>query len=67
MWLVDGRGSCDQKIRAATSAAETAPLVTELIAQASSIGNGVGAWRDGTIGWQAGEGGLAQNESAHRC
>jgi len=49
-----------QKIRAATSAAEAAPLVAELIAQTNNISNGVDANKDGTIGWQAGEGGLAQ-------
>jgi hypothetical protein len=49
-----------QKIRAATSASEAAPLVAELIAQTSSISNGVDANKDGSIGWQTGEGGLAQ-------
>ena len=49
-----------QKIRAATSAAEAAPLVTKLIAQINAISNGVDANKDGTIGWQTGEGGLAQ-------
>ena len=49
-----------QKIRAATSAAEAAPLVAELIAQTNSIANGVDANKDGSIGWQSGEGGLAQ-------
>ena len=49
-----------QKIRSATSAAEAGPLVTELIAQTNNISNGVDANKDGTIGWQAGEGGLAQ-------
>ena len=49
-----------QKIRAATSATEAAPLVTELITQTNNISNGLDANKDGTIGWQAGEGGLAQ-------
>ena len=49
-----------QKIRAATSASEAAPLITELIAQLNMISNGVDANKDGTIGWQTGEGGLAQ-------
>jgi hypothetical protein len=49
-----------QKIRAATSAAEAAPLVAELVAQTNSISNGVDANKDGSIGWQTGEGGLAQ-------
>ncbi len=49
-----------QKIRAATTAAAAAPLVTELIAQTNNIVNGVDANKDGSIGWQTGEGGLAQ-------
>jgi hypothetical protein len=49
-----------QKIRAATSAADTAPLITELVAQLNMISNGVDANKDGTVGWQVGEGGLAQ-------
>jgi hypothetical protein len=49
-----------QKIRAATSASEAAPLVAELVAQTNSIANGIDANKDGSIGWQTGEGGLAQ-------
>jgi hypothetical protein len=49
-----------QKIRAATSAAEAAPLVAELIQQTNNISNGVDADKNGSIGWQTGEGGLAQ-------
>jgi hypothetical protein len=49
-----------QKIRAATTAAAAAPLITELIAQLNTISNGIDADKDGTIGWQVGEGGLAQ-------
>ena len=49
-----------QKIRAATSASEAAPLVAELIAQTNNIANGLDANKDGSIGWQTGEGGLAQ-------
>jgi hypothetical protein len=49
-----------QKIRAATSASEAAPLVAELTAQINNISNGVDANKDGSIGWQTGEGGLAQ-------
>ena len=49
-----------QKIRSATSASEAAPLVAELVAQTASISNGIDTNKDGTIGWQAGEGGLAQ-------
>ncbi len=49
-----------QKIRAATSASEAAPLVAELITQTNNISNGVDTDKNGTIGWQTGEGGLAQ-------
>src|SRR5918994_1530123 len=49
-----------QRIRAATSASEAAPLLTQLIAQTHSMAHGIDANRDGSIGWQAGEGGLAQ-------
>jgi hypothetical protein len=49
-----------QKIRAATSASEASPLVAELITQTNNISNGVDADKNGTIGWQTGEGGLAQ-------
>ena len=49
-----------QKIRAATSAAEAAPLIAQLLTQLNTIANGVDANKDGTIGWQIGEGGLAQ-------
>ncbi len=52
-----------QKIRAAGSAADAAPLVAELIAQTNSIVNGVDANKDGSIGWQTGEGGLAQAQT----
>ena len=54
-----------QKIRAATSASEAAALVTEVIAQTNSIAHGVYANKDGSIGWQTGEGGLAQAQT-HR-
>lgn len=49
-----------QKIRAATTAAAAAPLVAELITQTNNISNGVDADKNGSIGWQTGEGGLAQ-------
>ncbi len=49
-----------QKIRAATSASEAAPLVAELMTQTTNISNGVDADKNGSIGWQTGEGGLAQ-------
>ena len=37
-----------------------APSSTELIAQTNNINNGLDANKDGSIGWQTGEGGLAQ-------
>jgi hypothetical protein len=52
-----------QKIQAATTAAEAAPLVTQLVAQTNAIANGMDANKDGTIGWQTGEGGLAQAQT----
>jgi hypothetical protein len=52
-----------QKIRAATSASEAVALVTEVIAQTNSIANGIDANNDGSIGWQTGEGGLAQAQT----
>lgn len=52
-----------QKIRAATSAAEAAPLVQELSTLTAQIVDGVDANKDGQIGWQTGEGGLAQAQA----
>jgi hypothetical protein len=52
-----------QKVRAATTAAEAAPLITELGTQTASIANGLDANKDGQIGWQTGEGGLAQAQT----
>ena len=52
-----------QKIRASTSAADAAKLVTELVAQTNAIANGMDANKDGNIGWQTGEGGLAQAQT----
>jgi hypothetical protein len=52
-----------QKIQAASSAAEAAPLVTQLVAQTNAIANGMDANNDGSIGWQTGEGGLAQAQT----
>jgi len=48
-----------QKIRAATTAEQAAPLAAELQKQAEQLTAGVDANNDGTIGWQAGEGGIA--------
>jgi hypothetical protein len=48
-----------QKIRAATTAEQAAPLAAELQKQTEQLTAGVDANNDGTIGWQAGEGGLA--------
>jgi hypothetical protein len=52
-----------QKIRASTSAADASKLVTDLVAQTNAIANGMDANKDGTIGWQTGEGGLAQAQT----
>jgi hypothetical protein len=52
-----------QKIQASTSAAEAAKLVTELVNQTNAISNGLDANKDGAIGWQTGEGGLAQAQA----
>jgi hypothetical protein len=52
-----------QKIRAATSASEAAALVNEVIAQTNHIASGMDANKDGSIGWQTGEGGLAQAQT----
>lgn len=49
-----------QKIQASTSASDAAPLVAELVAQTTAINEGLDADKDGKIGWQKGEGGLAQ-------
>jgi hypothetical protein len=52
-----------EKIRAATSAANAAPLVRDLILLTTHIVDGVDANNDGQIGWQTGEGGLAQAQA----
>jgi hypothetical protein len=49
-----------EKIRAATSAADAASLVKDLILLTTHIVDGVDANNDGQIGWQTGEGGLTQ-------
>jgi hypothetical protein len=49
-----------QKVRAATSAAAAAPLVTELTQQLAAINNGMDGNKDGKVSWQTGEGGLEQ-------
>ena len=48
-----------QKIRAATTAEQAAPLAAELQKQTEQLTAGVDANGDGAIGWQAGEGGIA--------
>jgi hypothetical protein len=59
-------GRCDEiaalvtQIRAATSAAEAAPLAARLHELAQQLTAGADANGDGRIGWQAPEGGLAQ-------
>jgi len=52
-----------QKIRTATAAADAAPLVVELNRLTSAIADGVDANKDGDVGWQTGEGGLAQAQA----
>lgn len=52
-----------QKVRGAMSAAEAAPLITELGTLTGNISNGLDADKNGTIGWQTGEGGLAQAQT----
>ena len=52
-----------QKILAATSADEAAPLVKDLILLTTHIVDGVDANNDGQIGWQTGEGGLTQAQA----
>jgi hypothetical protein len=52
-----------QKVRAATTADEAAPLVKELSALTAKIADGVDAKSDNQIGWQTGEGGLAQAQA----
>lgn len=52
-----------QKIRAAGSAAEAAPLVKEMVELTAHIADGADANGDGQIGWQTGEGGLAQAQA----
>ena len=52
-----------QKIAMADSAADAAPLVTELNDLAQALLGGVDANEDGRIGWQEGEGGLEVAET----
>jgi hypothetical protein len=49
-----------QRIRAATTAADAAPLAAQLATLCQQLTTGVDANKDGTIGWQTGEGGLQQ-------
>lgn len=49
-----------QRVQSAASAAAASPLVTQLDAICHAIVYGRDANRDGRIGWQEGEGGLAQ-------
>lgn len=49
-----------QQIQAATTAEEAAPLATRLAELTQGIADGLDVNGDGTIGWQAPEGGLAQ-------
>ena len=50
------------RINAATSAEQAAPLVAELNTLAQQLIDGNDANSDGRVGWQEGEGGLAQAE-----
>ena len=52
-----------QKIRASTSMEEAAKLAMEMQAKAEQITSGVDADKNGTIGWDAPEGGLAQAQT----
>jgi hypothetical protein len=52
-----------QRVRAATTAAEAAPLVKDLVTLTAQIIDGVDANHDGQIGWQTGEGGLTQAQA----
>lgn len=54
--------SLAEQIMAATSAAEAADLLEELAGLTEQMVSGVDANGDGRIGWQEGEGGLAQAE-----
>lgn len=57
VYAVTERSPCrDERIRRAA-------LVTKVIAQTNSIANGIDANNDGSIGWQTGEGGLAQAQT----
>lgn len=49
-----------QKIRAATTAEQAAPLAADLQRMTAELTSGVDANKDGAVGWQAGEGGLQQ-------
>lgn len=49
-----------ERIQRATDATAAAQLLTELTALTDAIVNGVDANADGRVGWQEGEGGLAQ-------
>ena len=61
-WTDEAIGTA-QKIQASTSAAEASKLVTDLVAQTNAINSGMDANKDGNIGWQTGEGGLAQAQT----
>lgn len=52
-----------QKIRASTSMADAARLAADLKVMAEQITSGVDADRNGTVGWDAPEGGLAQAQT----
>jgi hypothetical protein len=57
---VDAAVALAQKIRAATTAADAAGLVSQLVSLCDQLMAGVDANADGRIGWDAQEGGLQQ-------
>jgi hypothetical protein len=52
-----------QKIRAAASAVEAAPLANELLAVTTKLVDGVDSNKDGQVSWETGEGGLTQAQA----
>ncbi len=52
-----------QSIMEATSAADAAPMMEDLLGLSQQLLSGIDANGDGRVGWQAGEGGLEQAET----
>lgn len=59
---VDQAVALCQKIKAATSAADAAELMNQLVSVTNQFQSGSDANNDGRVGWQEGEGGLQQVE-----